>query len=293
MSVRFAPAIVNDALGGAVFLPVLRVGNRGLTIQRTRQMRNDTLALPGARGSLLLEQVEGETLIDVSGVVVGFESAPYNLSRVSRDGALARVAEIEAATSGVFAFYHYTTQAWTTCVLEQAPLTWDGRQDWWLNYSLRIRALDPVPDLTVSLSAASPYDNLVVNNPAAGEGSSIPVVTKAFESFSVMFPKLAAATVAGEEYRIPLPSPGQTWQVTRLAILGVSGAMGSGTTTVRLATAGVGGGGQAMDVSIDETETRAETTSGFSVAGGNTLHCFLTAGGVHSDVQVLVQYEAA
>ena len=73
----------------------------------------------------------------------------------------------------------------------------------------------------------------------------------------------------------------------------VSGALGAGNSTVVLSTAGVGGGGSTMSVTIDETETAGENTSGFTLAGSSSLYLFPTAGGVHSDIFIQVGFEAA
>lgn len=94
-------------------------------------------------------------------------------------------------------------------------------------------------------------------------------------------------TEAGDEHRFTLGGiPGSVWRITGLKVVHAESFGSDGTTTVRLATAGVGGGGSSITASVASGEQAGAATSGsFTASAGATLYAFLDAAGDHQNVQ--------
>lgn len=297
MTVFYAPMIYNPAVhspGTGFFLP--QPHERW---NQTPAMDNRTTPVVGAHGHLYLGQYKAPVEIEISGLIVGYDPepdgdysyGPYDHSTpITRRGARTLRDALLSAITGPFWLWRYTDRCYKQCILDAAPFVWPNQPDITMSYSLRIRALNPVAQ-TVNNAYAAYYPYRAFTCEPGGGGGETPVLYKPYQTFSYLFIGVPDVTLAGGEIQLPLQGDGAK-SVVRLAILSASGALGTGNTTVRLATAGVGGGGDSMDVTIDETETSGANTDGFDTSA-STLYLFLTEAGVHSDIQVLVQVEAA
>ena len=284
----YSPAIVYAT--GTIFLP--------LPISEWRETaayRNNSVIVPRADGELLLSQRKAVRIIEVSGIIVGYTSSPYTTrTSVSREAAWAIKTELETALDGPFKLFRYADSCYENCVLDSAPFFFANEPDVSFDYSLRIKALSPKLVIGEDSVSGSPYQALTHGNDSE-EGGSTPVSNNNPQNISyTLFGMQNAITEEGAEIQIPLPGPaGVNWTITRLAVLSVSGVVGSGSTTVVISTTGVGGGGSNMSVSLANDETSGENTSGFTIGGTADLYLYVTDAGGHADLQLLIQYEVA
>lgn len=297
---QLSPMIHNPTLhteGQGFFLPLPIT-----SWSETDEMRTVVEVVAGADGELPLSQRRGGISIQVSGRIVGFTSyaedlqgTPYSLaSSITAEFAKRFRDALRAACRGQFSLYRFDDRRWDGCFLESAPFVWTNRTDAVIEYSLSIRCTNPDENTSegIAQTGTNPYGFLIQRY---SSGGAEPMTYRNDLQPTYTFLGLAAATTPGKEIIIPTPGPATaTWRVARLLILSVTGAVGTGDTTVVLSTTPIGvAGGQSMSVTIDEGDTTGEETDGFDVAGLSNLYLYLSAGGVHADVQVLIQYGAA
>jgi hypothetical protein len=120
--------------------------------------------------------------------------------------------------------------------------------------------------------------------------SGTPLVLSAIrQAIAGLFPAtISAISTAGNELGFVIGgASGSTWKVSNLQVVGSSKTYATGTTTIRLSTAGVGGSGSNIDLDLVSSATRAVPGEGeFTVEAGATVYAFVTAAGLHSNVQI-------
>ena len=290
---NYSPMIYNPGLGkdgdDYLYLPLPLE-----SLQITPNMKNETAEVQGCAGELLVGQQRAPVNIEVAGMLVGWEEdarGQYSRdSRVSRAGAMIIVNDLEKVLQGEFRFYRTTAEYYDRCVLQSVPFIWDRGPDVIHRYSLSIRALNPVKVITDAISVANPYEPFIHGNSQTG-GTTV-VTNTSPGSFSGVWPGQPGVCVAGQEHRFTLPAGG-TWNITRFDVAGVSAIVGSGSTSIVLASAGVGGGGTTAMITLGAgVRFGSVVPSAWSIAGGSTLYVYIGgAATYHADILYTIQFQ--
>lgn len=214
--------------------------------------------------------------------------------------------EIWTALSGedkIFDLFLFSDRAWTGCALESqteriglAPLI--VLQDTGLSISCESSQPDTSRQLTFTdFNAEYPYASLVGRplGTAVDPGTVIPVIQPSFQQLpGTFFGGLTGATSAGQEHRFSVGgATGGKWRLESLQIVGADPVDATASTSVRISTAGVGGGGSFITATIAAGERfSVPVTANIEVTTGASLYGFATAGGGHQNVQYIARLRA-
>jgi len=201
-----------------------------------------------------------------------------------------------------FTLHIVTDRAWTNCAVERyrTGIPREGPLNAY-RAEIEIVSAQSAPNTSVQLSFANyaseyPYA-AVVGRPsgsAATPGTAPTIVQASRQIITHTFAGIIdAATPAGQEYVFKVGgSTGSTWKIKSLHI-GNMEIPGTGTTTVRISTAGVGGAGSNVDATcaLDEY-SGAEATGNITVTAGDTVYLFVTGGGGGQGVAVIAHIVA-
>lgn len=292
----FLPFIYNpNFLAGSVFQLPVPINSW----VESHVIRNTVRDLPGANGSFLLQQSNAPTRIQIRGEIVGWDTG----GAITVAAARTKLHLFEAAVRGPFWLFRYNDSGFYECVAESFASHRTNEPDDVFEYDLTVLALNPyrytglgVEGANLPSSGGWDYGSTSGGGINVGDGAGGTVIQamNPVQPIFAFFPGIAADTPAGGEgvKRYVAGDAGAILEVARLGVSAVSGAFGTGTTTVRVAKAARGSElGTYMEVSLSESATNAVTTTGaFEVTPGDYLY-FTVSGAVHADIQCYVDVE--
>lgn len=196
---------------------------------------------------------------------------------------------------------------WGACALEEmtaSELEITNRLEVVRNLRMRFisETMRPSTDYAIAFADDTEYEatypyasNTGRSHGDATSGSPL-VVTTVRQSHSGHFAgMISGTTAAGDEHVIRIAgASGSTWTLTNFQATASPTDLATGTTTLRLATAGVGGGGSTIDLNIGSSAKYASPGAGeFTVAVDSDVYVFITAAGGHTNVQYKFDAELA
>ncbi len=204
-----------------------------------------------------------------------------------------------------FKFFVFSDRGFPNCALqtmrEQITLNPNTRLP---ETPIQIVSAASQPDTNLQLdfdpnyATAYPYASIVgrPTGSAAVPGSIVPVTEPASQDYSANFPgQQLGANVTGEEKRYVVGGTvGSSWDIRGIQITSAENEMATGTTTYRLSTVPIGGGGGShVDVSIANTERFSdEVAVDIPATAGDNLYLYRIAGGGHQNPEVHFRCEA-
>lgn len=200
-----------------------------------------------------------------------------------------------------FVFFEFSDRGWADCAMESFDYSHDDPLRLVHEVGIQIFSEVSQPSTFYQLQFedyASEYPFAAyVGRPtgtAASPGTRIPLSQNAMILPGTFIGIVESATVAGQEHRFTVGGvPGTQWKLEGLQITHADPVNATGTTTVRVATYGVGDvPGSHIEAAVESDEWSGdEETGDITVTTGDTLFVYVPAAGAggHQNVQFRVR----